>query len=80
MLFKLGDITMTGGHLIKCLEEDDSTMTIMHAFVQCLKHDDVEKQRSRQRKIIFPPENLVSFLKQTYFGIVATGSHKGDIL
>jgi hypothetical protein len=40
---------MMGGQLIKCLEEDDSTKTIMNAFVQCLEYDDVEKQRSGQK-------------------------------
>jgi hypothetical protein len=64
---------MTGGQLIKCLEEDDSTKTIMNAFVQCLNYDDVEKKRSEQRKIIFPEENLVSFLKQTYFWHCSNG-------
>lgn len=73
MLFKLGDITMTGGQLIKCLEADDSTKTIMNAFVQCLEYDDVEEKRSAHRKIIFPPQNLASFLKQTYFWHCSNG-------
>jgi hypothetical protein len=49
VLFKLGDITMTGCQLIKCLEEDNSTKTIMNTFVQCLEYGDVEKQCSGQK-------------------------------
>jgi hypothetical protein len=56
---------MTGGQLIKCLEEGDSALTIINAFVQCLKYNDLKQKYSKVR-IIIPPQNLVSFLQQTY--------------
>jgi len=48
---------MTGGHLIKFLEEGESAMTTIEAFIQCLKYDDGTNNNHGLRMII-PPQNL----------------------
>lgn len=58
LVLNVGGTTMTGGELVKCLEEGDSALSIINAFIQCLKYDDQNKCYNKER-IIIPPQDLV---------------------
>ncbi|WVZ67139.1 hypothetical protein U9M48_016262, partial [Paspalum notatum var. saurae] len=46
---------MTGVELVTCLEEGDNSLSLINAFVQCLKCDDKNAGHNRNR-IIIPPQ------------------------
>lgn len=55
---------MTGGDLLEFLEEGHNALSIMNAFVHCVKFDDKTKSY-HQSRIIIPTKDLVSFLQET---------------
>lgn len=54
---------MTGGDLLEFLEEGHNALSIMNAFVHCVKFDDKTKSY-HQSRIIIPTKDLVSFQRQ----------------
>lgn len=56
-VFAVGETTMTGGDLLKFLEEGHNALSIMNAFVHCVKFDDKTKSY-HQSRIIIPTKDL----------------------